>query len=255
MGRRRKDDITPLIVGLFTLAIFGIQAVIYLTIFIIGYIICFFEDINQYKLWKYFCISCPILLLAYFISFAPYIYSWAKYECFPIAIIATIIFIIFWTIIINKSKQKEQAALWEQKGYWLGLSGWEYEKEVAKIFRKYGYKATVTKGSRDGGVDIILKENGTTTYVQCKFYNTNKIPPSCIRELYGTMHSDKIYSGILVGGNAGFSIGTRIFARKNHIRLYSLNDIIKMSMELTGKENKPIGKRSITKNWIDKYIK
>lgn len=240
MGRRRKDDITPLIAGLLALAVVAIEVVIYVIIFLIGCVICFFEDVDRYKLWKNFFISFPLLVIISFIACAPYFYSWARYECYQIAIVAIVLFILYWSIIISEEKQKEQAELRAHKSYWLGLSGWEYEKEVAKIFREYGYKATVTKGSQDGGVDIVLKKNSVSTYVQCKFYNTNKVPPACIRELYGVMHADKISSGILVGGNAGFSVGTRIFARKNHIQLYSLDDIIRMSIKLAEYKEKTI---------------
>ena len=34
------------------------------------------------------------------------------------------------------------------------------QKEIAKLYRKQGYDATVTSATGDGGVDIILKKNG-----------------------------------------------------------------------------------------------
>lgn len=42
--------------------------------------------------------------------------------------------------------------------YWFSLNGHDFETEVANLFEKSGFfKVTKTKGSGDGGIDIILR--------------------------------------------------------------------------------------------------
>jgi hypothetical protein len=210
-----------------------IMLLVTLIILVITGLIKFLQGVHKYKMHDRLLISLLIFLginvPAYFLlSNLHYLnnYYW-------VLGISAIGFIIYWNINLGIARDCENATLWQEKSFWLKLDGWQYENEVAKLFRQCGYNAKVTKGSGDGGVDIILKKDGITTYVQCKFYNSNKIPPSCIREFLGVMASDRIFNGILIGGNEGFSASTIEFARKNSIKLMSLDDIIKMSLQIS----------------------
>ena len=70
--------------------------------------------------------------------------------------------------------------------YWMSLDGHQFEDEVASVFRRNGYKATVSKQGGDGGIDIILEKDGVKTAVQCKAHKS-LIGPSVARDLLGTM--------------------------------------------------------------------
>ncbi len=146
-------------------------------------------------------------------------------------VVTSILFFGFWKLKVNEKSKAEHAILLRQKSYWLGLDGWQYEEEVANVFRMNGYRADVTKKSGDGGVDIILFQGGIKTYVQCKFYQSNTVPVAAVREFYGVMISNGVSRGILVGGDSGFSNDTMDFARKNNIQLMGLDDVIKMSIQ------------------------
>lgn len=66
---------------------------------------------------------------------------------------------------------------------------YEFEKHVAFIFNKLGYKTKVTKATGDGGKDIIMHKDGKKCVVEVKLYATNrKISEDKIRKL----HSAKI---------------------------------------------------------------
>ena len=126
----------------------------------------------------------------------------------------------------DKELYKEQI-LRQAKEYWFSMDGRTFEKQLAKLFNTLGYKTTVTKGSGDGGVDIILENSGRITYVQCKAYK-HPAGPAPIRELFGVLKSDKVNEGI-VACLAGFTKGARDFAFKNDIKLMDINNIIKIS--------------------------
>lgn len=53
------------------------------------------------------------------------------------------------------------------------INPYEYEHLIANAMRAMNWKATVTQGSGDGGVDVIAKKNGKTLVIQCKKYSNN----------------------------------------------------------------------------------
>lgn len=115
----------------------------------------------------------------------------------------------------------------KQKHSWLSLSGYDFELEIAKIYKKMGYKVTPTKFSGDGGVDIILNDNENKMIIlQCK---NHKLPigPSCVRELYGVMISDKASKAILIC-SGGFTKGVYSFVKGKNIELLTIDDVIQL---------------------------
>jgi restriction system protein len=123
----------------------------------------------------------------------------------------------------------------QAKEYWYAMDGWTFEKELTKLYNILGYSAQVTKGSGDGGVDIVLKKNDDIAYVQCKAYKS-QIGPAPIRELYGVMKADNIHYGI-VASFMGFTPGAIEFAERNNIKLIDLDDIIQMAGHRSNEES------------------
>lgn len=58
--------------------------------------------------------------------------------------------------VLRAERQRRVEAEQMTRDYWVRLSGWQFEREVAELFRSHGFHATVTRGSGDGGVDIRL---------------------------------------------------------------------------------------------------
>ena len=62
------------------------------------------------------------------------------------------------------------------------MNGYEFEEYAAGYLKRNGYsKVTVTKASRDFGVDLIAKKHRTTYAVQCKLYQ-GKVGNSAVQE-------------------------------------------------------------------------
>lgn len=110
--------------------------------------------------------------------------------------------------------------------YWLNLSGYQFEKEVAKLYEAHGYDVQVTKGSGDGGIDIFLEKAGRRYGVQCKNHH-KAIGPAAIRDLYGAMSHEGLDAGIFIA-SSGYTKGAKEFARNKAITLLDINNVLRM---------------------------
>lgn len=131
-----------------------------------------------------------------------------------------------------KRKREERKIKRREFQYWSSLDPYEFEKEIARIYKLNGYESRVTKGSGDGGIDIYLSKDGTEGIVQCKRYG-KKVGPGPVRDLYGTM----------VGGNyvfakivcpAGFSDKAYQFSKGKNIELVGLKRIMNLVKQSEG---------------------
>ena len=87
------------------------------------------------------------------------------------------------------------------------ISGFDFEILMLEAYRRKKYNVEHTKMTRDGGKDIIIKQNDiwgkTISYVQCK-NRRGKIGVSCVKEFHSTIVNDKINRGIIVS-TSGFT--------------------------------------------------
>jgi len=122
--------------------------------------------------------------------------------------------------------QKEKEEKRKQYQYWMEIDPWEFENEIALLFERQGYSAKVTKGSGDGGIDILLNKNRTKGIVQCKRFKS-KVGPGPVRDLYGTMMAGNYEFGYLVCPS-GFSSSAYEFSKRKNIKLVGLKRIMEM---------------------------
>jgi HJR/Mrr/RecB family endonuclease len=122
--------------------------------------------------------------------------------------------------------QEERRQRQLEINYWTRLSGFEYEKEVAILFREIGYKVHLTKSTGDGGIDLLLYDGSGKVVVQCKNHN-KRISPGAVRDLYGTCISEKASKAIMIC-SGGFSDATRKFALGKPIDLLDVHDLIRI---------------------------
>jgi hypothetical protein len=122
--------------------------------------------------------------------------------------------------------QEERRQRQLEINYWTRLSGFEYEKEVAILFREIGYKVHLTKSTGDGGIDLLLYDGSGKVVVQCKNHN-KRISPGAVRDLYGTCISEKASKAIMIC-SGGFSDATRKFAMGKPIDLLDVHDLIRI---------------------------
>lgn len=110
--------------------------------------------------------------------------------------------------------------------YWLSMDGWQFEREVAKLYEAHGYHAIVTKGSDDGGIDIFLTKDGVRLGVQCKNYH-KPVAQAVIRELAGAMMHENLDGGIVIA-SSGYTKRAKEFAENKSIKLLDINDVLRM---------------------------
>ncbi|MCK4887724.1 MAG: restriction endonuclease [Planctomycetes bacterium] len=66
------------------------------------------------------------------------------------------------------------------------LNGFEFEEFIGDMYRKAGYKVTVTKKSGDQGADLIIEKDGVSTAVQTKKYS-GSVGNSAVQEVVAAM--------------------------------------------------------------------
>ncbi|MFJ8494697.1 restriction endonuclease [Streptomyces sp. NPDC094038] len=104
----------------------------------------------------------------------------------------------------------------------------EFESLVADLFRAMGMEAVTTQRSNDGGVDVDALDptpiRGGKIVVQVKRYR-NTVPPTAVRDLYGTVQDVGANKGVLVT-TAGFGPGSHTFARGKPLELISGGELV-----------------------------
>ncbi|MER5869451.1 restriction endonuclease [Streptomyces sp. NPDC002044] len=96
-----------------------------------------------------------------------------------------------------------------------------FENLVAELFRAMGMEAVTTQRSGDGGVDVEALDpapiRGGRIVVQVKRYR-NTVPPTAVRDLYGTVQDKGANKGVLVT-TATFGPGSYTFANGKPLEL------------------------------------
>lgn len=97
----------------------------------------------------------------------------------------------------------------------------EFEGLVAELFRAMGMEAVTTQRSNDGGVDVEALDpapiRGGRIVVQVKRYR-NTVPPTAVRDLYGTVQDAGANKGVLVT-TSSFGPGSYTFANGKPLEL------------------------------------
>jgi len=193
---------------------------------IITAIVKFLSEVNRLGLWKEFFMATVLFAGINYIA-----YLSGNSDIFLITLLATVIaYCVYFACKFSYKSTRLNASMWKERQWWWTLDGWQFEQEVANVFRLNGYKAKVTKGSGDGGVDIILNKNGRTSIVQCKHYQ-NPVPPEPIRALWGCKDDFGADEVILVASSGITDMGARFVQNKPDFKVYNLDDIIKMAKQ------------------------
>ncbi|GGO95898.1 restriction endonuclease [Wenjunlia tyrosinilytica] len=104
----------------------------------------------------------------------------------------------------------------------------EFEELVAELFRAMGMQALTTQRSNDGGVDVDALDpdpiRGGKIVVQVKRYR-NTVPPTAVRDLFGTVQDAGANKGILIT-TSKFGPGSHAFANGKPLTLVSGTDLV-----------------------------
>ncbi|MEV0413668.1 restriction endonuclease [Streptomyces sp. NPDC050448] len=105
-----------------------------------------------------------------------------------------------------------------------------FEDLVAELFRAMGMEAVTTQRSGDGGVDVEALDpapiRGGRIVVQVKRYR-NTVPPTAVRDLYGTVQDKGANKGVLVT-TASFGPGSYTFANGKPLELVPGADLVEL---------------------------
>lgn len=124
-------------------------------------------------------------------------------------------------------RKKEERKIKRRKyEYWSSLDPYEFEREIARLYKLNGFEAVVTKGSGDGGIDIHLTQGEKKGIVQCKRY-AKKVGPGTIRDVYGTMVGGE-FSFAKIVCPSGFSDKAYLFSKGKNIELVGLKRIMEL---------------------------
>ncbi|MFD5012898.1 restriction endonuclease [Streptomyces chartreusis] len=103
-----------------------------------------------------------------------------------------------------------------------------FESLIADLFRAMGMQAVTTERSNDGGVDVDALDptpiRGGKIVVQVKRYR-NTVPPTAVRDLYGTVQDRGANKGVLVTTSA-YGPGSHTFARGKPLELISGSELV-----------------------------
>lgn len=128
-----------------------------------------------------------------------------------------------------------------KKGKLLSEMDWrEFEKLIATLLEKEGWLVELTKGSKDGGIDIIASlddplHGNIKSIWQAKRYSlSNKVSLSSVRELSAIQHDVKATKAMIV--------------TTSHLTRGALNWIRRDQYRLGYKQQKDI------ENWVKKYL-
>lgn len=103
-----------------------------------------------------------------------------------------------------------------------------FENLIAELFRAMGMQAVTTQRSGDGGVDVDALDpdpiRGGKIVVQVKRYR-NTVPPTAVRDLYGTVQSEGANKGVLVT-TSRFGPGAHTFANGKPLNLIAGPELV-----------------------------
>jgi hypothetical protein len=125
--------------------------------------------------------------------------------------------------------QEEQRQKRAQAEFWRSLSGHSFERELAALLRRSGLNVEQTRGSGDGGIDLIIRQPHRTTVVQCK-QTKHPVGPAAARDLFGALQHHGYDAGILAA-TAGVTSGVRTFFEGKPLSVMDLDAILKLQRD------------------------
>jgi len=109
------------------------------------------------------------------------------------------------------------------------MTGVEFERFVADVFRRTGYAAELTPATGDHGIDIILRKLGRVIFVQCKKWDCTVGEP-VLRDFYGSMVASRADAGFVVT-TSNFTSQAEAFVKDKPIELYDVDAIVGLCLD------------------------
>jgi len=144
-----------------------------------------------------------------------------------LVILGVLIVIVIFTKKFKIHKQSKWRTDRELLSWLRELKPWDFERYIAELFTKLGYKTTVTGGAYDKGVDVVAEKDSLKHYIQCKKYITSTVGPGELRDFYGAIADHLAQAkGYFITTNK-FTLEAERFAEDKPIELIDGNKLIK----------------------------
>lgn len=104
------------------------------------------------------------------------------------------------------------------------MTGVEFEEFLVRLFKKQGYRATMTKTSGDFGADLVVKGNGETIVVQAKRYKSS-VGVKAVQEIIAAIRMYDADSAWVVT-NSYFTKQAQTLAKHNDVRLIDRDELL-----------------------------
>jgi restriction system protein len=115
----------------------------------------------------------------------------------------------------------------------LELTSKEFEYFVHNLFDRMGFDTKLFRADGDGGVDCVAYDptpiRGGKYVIQAKLYRKT-VPPTAVRDLYGTMQHEGAKSGILITAS-GYGPGSYEFANGKPLQLIDGSGLLAICQE------------------------
>lgn len=145
------------------------------------------------------------------------------------------VYVVYWVLllfILPEHISYNTEIHWLDEDWWWSLDGWQFEEEVAKIYRKLGYKADVTKKTGDGGVDIIMYKDKKKIIVQCKHYGA-EVGPEVPRALNGVKEDFRADELILIASSGVTRASSDFIRNKPYFSILDLQDVMNLVKKIS----------------------
>ena len=128
------------------------------------------------------------------------------------------------------------------------IDWFQFEQLVALVYRKQGYAVSRRGGANpDGGIDLVIEQNGTRTAVQCKHWKTWNVGVKAVREFLGALTDASIQRGLFItlGGCTG---DAKRLADKDGIEVVNEAGLARM-LEVTDARFDPAALEILRDDW------
>lgn len=104
--------------------------------------------------------------------------------------------------------------------------GQEFERLVARAFRRSGFRVEEYGGVNDGGVDLIVWKGEMQAIVQCKAF-AKPVGPAIVRELYGALVHHKGVTLAYLATKNGVTLKARDWCKGKPIRIVTPDHLVR----------------------------
>lgn len=147
-----------------------------------------------------------------------------------------LIFFVVWFYLKKRNKMKiinyesDDSLLYTLRG----MPPKEFEKEIANMFSRLGYKTEHIGKSHDGGIDVIAKKDGDEYLIQCKKHLTSVAGVQDVRAFNGVVSARLAKKGFFITTNGFTPEAEQEFKNNPRIELvdrFKLLEYYKMSLK------------------------